>query len=189
VHETTPAAEISEATQQVKKTQWNPDMWHTPSPEEKTEQRKKEVEEALRSLGRSPREEAKNLRKKKSRQRQRNFAERVERAGEETAVAPVARRFHSEDSGEDDRWLPVPAGEPVEYLGGGLEGPVGGKRLSDREPGQSGTPEFKGSRLVSAVYADSWQYPQQVENPYGPYPSDSDCDLEENPDDWPRGAD
>ena len=104
-------------------------------------------------------------------------------------MAPVARRFHSEDSGEDDRWLPVPAGEPVEYLGGGLEGPVGGKRLSDREPGQSGTPEFKGSRLVSAVYADSWQYTQQVENPYGPYPSDSDCDLEENPDDWPRGAD
>ena len=159
-------------------------MWHTPSPEEKKEQRKKEVEEALRSLGRSPREEGKNLRKKKSRQRQRNFAERVERAGEETAVAPVARRLHSEDSGEDDRWLPVPAGEPVEYLGGGLEGPVGGKRLSDREPGQSGTPEFKGSRLVSAVYADSWQYPQRVENPYRPDPSDSDWDLEENPDDW-----
>ena len=184
VHETPSPAETSEATQQDKKTQWNPDMWHTPSPEEKKEQRKKEVEEALRSLGRSPREEGKNLRKKKSRQRQRNFAERVERAGEETAVAPVARRFHSEDSGEDDRWLPVPAGEPVEYLGGGLEGLVGGKRLSDREPGLSGTPEFKGGRLVSAVYADSWQYPQRVENPYRPDPSDSDWDLEENPDDW-----
>jgi hypothetical protein len=186
VHETTPEADISEATQQVKVTQYDPGAFHTPSPQEKKERQEQEVKRALQSLGRSPKEQNKNIRNKKSRQRQRIFAERVERAGAETAVAPVARRFHSEDSGEDDRWLPVPAGEPVEYLGGGLEGPVGGKRLSDREPGQSGTPEFKGSRLVSAVYADSWQYPQRVENPYGPYPSDSasDCDLEENPDDW-----
>ena len=41
VHETTPSAEISEATQQQPVTRWDPNMFHTPSKEEKTEERKK----------------------------------------------------------------------------------------------------------------------------------------------------
>ena len=62
VHETTPSAEISEATQQQPVTRWDPNMFHTPSREEKTEERQKMVEEALRSLGRSPNEQKKNSR-------------------------------------------------------------------------------------------------------------------------------
>ncbi len=193
VHETTLAAEISEATQQEKVTQYDPGMFHTPSQKEKKEQQEQEVEKALRSLGRSPKEQNKNSRNKASRQRRRDFAGRVRRAEEETGVVPVARLFQSDS--EEDR---VPA-QPVEYPGGGEIGPASstGKRMSDREPELGGTPEAKESRLVRrVVYADIgsqlrfWQSPQRVENPYRPDPnskiSDSNCDLEGNSD-W--GAD
>ena len=33
-------------------------------------------------------------------------------------------------------------------MGGGEAGPASGKRLSDREPGLGGTPEWKGSRMT-----------------------------------------
>ena len=107
-------------------------------------------------------------------------------------MAPVASLFRSEEEEED--WLPA---LPVESLGGGEAGPVGSKRMSDREPGLDGTPEWKGSRLMrSEVYAPAaddigsqvwyWQSPP-LSDPYRPDPkSDSDCDLEENSD---SGAD
>ena len=186
VHETTPEADISEATQQVKVTQYDPGAFHTPSPQEKKERQEQEVKRALQSLGRSPKEHNKNIRNKKSRQRQRDAVSRVQRAEAATGVGPVASLFQSDS--EEDR---VPA-QPVEYPGGGEAGPASGKRLSEREPGLGGTPEAKESRLAqSAVYAPAaadigfqfrhWQSPQRVENPYRPDPnSDSDCDSEEN---------
>ena len=195
VHETTPSAEISEATQQQPVTRWDPNMFHTPSKEERTEERQKMVEEVLRSLGRSPKEQKKNSRNKATRLRQRDLAGRVRLAGAETAVAPVASLFQSEEEKED--WLPA---LPVESLGGEAE-PVGSKRMSDREPGLDGTPEWKGSRLMrSEVYAPAaadiglqvrlWQSPQRfgasaaaLSDPYRPDPkSDSDCDSEGNSD-------
>ena len=95
VHEATPTGEISEATQQPAVTQCHPNTWHTPSKEEKTEERQKKVEEALRSLGRSPKEEHKNSRNKASRhrRRERDSASRVRQAEAETGVVPVARLF------------------------------------------------------------------------------------------------
>ena len=193
--ETTPSAEISEATQQQPVTRWDPNMFHTPSKEERTEERQKMVEEVLRSLGRSPKEQKKNSRNKATRLRQRDLAGRVRLAGAETAVAPVASLFQSEEEKED--WLPA---LPVESLGGEAE-PVGSKRMSDREPGLDGTPEWKGSRLMrSEVYAPAaadiglqvrlWQSPQRfgasaaaLSDPYRPDPkSDSDCDSEGNSD-------
>ena len=126
-------------------------MFHTPSQQEKTEERQKQVEKVLRSLGRSPKETKKYARNKVTRQRQRDFADRVQLAGAETAVAPVASLFRSEEEEEEEDWLPA---LPVESLGGGEAGPVGSKRMSDREPGLDGTPEWKGSRLMrSEVYA------------------------------------
>ena len=197
VHETTPSAEISEATQQPAVTRWDPNMFHTPSREEKTEERQKMVEEVLRSLGRSPKEQKKNSRNKATRLRQRDLAGRVRLAGAETAVAPVASLFQSEEEEEKEDWLPA---LPVESLGGEAE-PVGSKRMSDREPGLDGTPEWKGSRLMrSEVYAPAaadiglqvrlWQSPQRfgasaaaLSDPYRPDPkSDSDCDSEGNSD-------
>jgi hypothetical protein len=177
VHETTPEADISEATQQVKVTQYDPGAFHTPSPQEKKERREQEVQRAIQSLGRSPREQGKNIRNKKSRQRQRDAVSRVQRAEAATGVGPVASLFQSD--AEEDR---VPA-QPVEYPGGGEAGPASNKRMSDREPGLGGTPEAKEVRVV---YSDTgwqhWQPPQRAENPYRPDPnsekSDSDCDLE-----------
>ena len=149
VHETTPSAEISEATQQQPVTRWDPNMFHTPSQQEKTEERQKQVEKVLRSLGRSPKKQRKNSRNKATRLRRRDLAGRVRLAGAETAVAPFASLFQSEEEKED--WLPA---LPVESLGGEAE-PVGSKRMSDREPGLDGTPEWKGSRMTrSEVYAD-----------------------------------
>ena len=80
-----------------------------------------------------------------TRLRQRDFADRVQLAGAETAVAPVASLFRSEEEEEEEDWLPA---LPVESLGGGEAEPVGSKRMSDREPGLDGTPEWKGSRLM-----------------------------------------
>ena len=177
VHETTPEADISEATQQVKVTQYDPGAFHTPSPQEKKERQEQEVQRAIQSVGRSPREQNKNIRNKKSRQRQRDAVSRVQRAEAATGVGPVASLFQSD--AEEDR---VPA-QPVEYPGGGEAGPASNKRMSDREPGLGGTPEAKEVRVV---YSDTgwqhWQPPQRAENPYRPDPnsdkSDSDCDLE-----------
>ena len=59
------------------------------------------VEEVLRSLGRSPKEQKKNSRKKATRLRQRDLAGRVRLAEAETAVAPVASLFQSEEETED----------------------------------------------------------------------------------------
>jgi len=118
VHETTPEADISEATQQVKVTQYDPGAFHTPSQKEKQEQKEEEAERALKSLGRSPKEEKKNSRNKESRRRRRDSADRDRRAEAETGVVPVARLFQS-DSEED--WVPA---QPVEYPGGGEAGPA-----------------------------------------------------------------
>ena len=76
VHETTPSAEISEATQQQPVTRWDPNTFHTPSQQERTEERQRQVEKVLRSLGRSPKEKKKYSRNKANRQRQRDFADR-----------------------------------------------------------------------------------------------------------------
>ncbi len=116
----TPPEEISEATQQhwQKVTQWDPNMLHTPSQKEKTAEKQEQVEEVLRSLGRSPKEQKKYSRNRTKRQRQRDFAGRVhwQRAEAETAVGPVASLCQSDEEEEDS----VPAdsdSEPVESQG------------------------------------------------------------------------
>ena len=90
VHETTPSAEISVATQQQPVTRWDPNTFHTPSQQEKTEERQKQVEKVLRSLGRSPKEKKSTL--------------ETRRLGSASEISPTGSNWQ----GRRRRWLQWP---------------------------------------------------------------------------------